>query len=56
MWDRQKKQSSPAGTFDTVRTLPVDPFFAEPPVVAGLQTGEVVPGDASVVPLRDRST
>ncbi len=56
MRDRQRKLSSPAGTFDTVRTLLVDPFSAEPPVVAGLQTGGVVPGDASVVPLRDRST
>ena len=56
MRDGKRKQSSPAGTFDTVRTLPVDPFSVEPPVVVGLQIGEAVPGDASVVPLRDRST
>ena len=56
MRDGQRKQSSPAGTFGTVRTPPADLFSAEPLVVAGLQIGEVVPGDASVVPLRDRST
>lgn len=49
-------QSSPAGTFDTVQTPPVDPSSVGPPVAAGLQTVGVVPGDAFVVPLRDRST
>lgn len=56
MWDRSKKQNSPAGTSDTVQIPLVDPSSAERPVVAGLQIGEVGPGDASVVPLRDRST
>ena len=56
MRDQKKKQSSPAGTFDTVRTPPADPSSAEPLVVAGPQIGEVVPRDASVVPLQDRST
>lgn len=50
------KQSSPAGISDTVQTPPVDPSSVEQPVAAGLQTVEVVPGDASAVLSRDRST
>ena len=56
MRGRQRKQRSPAGTSDTVQTPPADPSSAEPPVAAGLPIGEVVPGDASVAPLRDRNT
>ena len=54
--DRGRNQSSPAGTSDTVQIPPAGPSFAVLPVVAGLQIGEVVPEDASVAPLRDRST
>ena len=56
MRGQQRTQSSPAGTSDTVQIPPADPSSAELPVVAGLQIGEAVPEDASVVPLRDRST
>ena len=56
MRDQLKKQSSPAGTSDTVQIPPVGPSSVERPVAAGLPTVEVVPGDAFVVPWRDMST
>ena len=51
-----RKQDLPAGTSDTVQTPPAGLSSAEPPVVAGLQIGAVVLGDASAGLWQDRST